>query len=293
MKFLTFKHNHNVRFGWLLEDQKTIASVDPKDQTLPQSLIEVAESGVEAQQALIAAHQNQSFERFNIDEIEFLEPLVPGAIVCVGLNYSDHAAEVGKELTDHPTIFFRLARSHVPHKQAIYTPNCSDTLDWEGELAVIIGKGGRHISAVNAKQHIFGYSIYNEGSVRRFQRHSTQFGLGKNFQASGAFGPVVVTADEFGDPYQHHIQTRIDNEVVQSASISNMLHSIEKVIAYLSTAMVLQAGDVICTGTPSGVGVARNPRRFLKHGETVEVEISGIGTLTNPVLDELNQEAVL
>ena len=289
MKFLTFKHDGRGRFGWLLNDETTIVSINPQDKHLPQSLIDLIQGGERSLLQINEHARSGSLNEFEIDEIEFLEPLVPGAIICVGLNYSDHADEVGKELTEHPTIFFRLARSHVAHKQAIFVPKCSDTLDWEGELAVIIGKGGRHIAPEKAKEHIFGYSIYNEGSVRKFQGHSTQFGLGKNFQASGGFGPVVVTADEFGDPYQHKLETRIDNEIVQSASISNMLHSIESVIAYLSTAMVLQAGDVTCTGTPSGVGVARRPRRFLKHGEIVEVEISGIGTLTNPVLDELSE----
>ena len=165
-------------------------------------------------------------------------------------------------------------------------PTCSDSLDWEGELAVVIGKGGRHIATDHASTHIFGYSIYNEGSVREFQRHSKQYGLGKNFQASGAFGPVIVTADEFGDPYQHKIETRISGELVQSASISLMLHKINEVIAYLSTATELQAGDVICTGTPAGVGVAMQPRRFLQDGETLEVSISGIGKLSNPVRAE-------
>ncbi len=290
MKFLTFKTHGSavVRLGWLLEDETTLVSVDPSDENLPHSINELIERGDLGLRQLDQAQELDALDRYTIDEIEFLEPLVPNSIVCVGLNYSDHAKEVGKELTEHPTIFFRLARSHVPHKQPIVVPSCSDTLDWEGELAVIIGKGGRHIQIEHAQQHIFGYSIYNEGSVRKFQSHSSQFGLGKNFQASGAFGPVVVTADQFGDPYQHQIETRIDGEVVQSASISNMMHSIEKVIVYLSTAMDLQAGDVICTGTPSGVGVARNPRRFLKHGETVEVKISGIGTLVNPVIDELH-----
>ena len=287
MKFLTFKHKGYARLGWLLDDEQTVASFDRQDKSLPTSVIDIIKGGSDARQQLVLAQQNNNVETHNIHEIEFLEPLIPGAIICVGLNYSDHAQEVGKELTEHPTIFFRLPRSHVAHGQTIFVPSASNTLDWEGELAVIIGNAGRHIAVDQAKEHIFAYSIYNEGSVRKFQAHSSQFGLGKNFQASGAFGPLVVTADEFGNPYEQTIETRIDGEVVQSASISNMLHSIEKVIAYLSTAMELHPGDVICTGTPSGVGTARKPRRFLKHGETVEVKISGIGTLSNPVRDEI------
>lgn len=285
MKFLRFTHNGYARFGWLLEDEQAVVAV-PQDQDLPQSIVDIVNQGPSAQQQLVKAHEAGELEQFSVDDIEFLEPLEPGAIFCIGLNYSDHAKEVGKDQSEKPTVFFRLPRSHVAHRQAIFVPSCTKTLDWEGELVVVIGKGGRHISADRAQEHIFGYSIYNEGSVREFQRHSTQFGLGKNFQASGAFGPVVVTADEFGDPYQHKIETRIDDEVMQSASIDLMLHRIEDVIAYLSTAAELYPGDIICTGTPSGVGTAQKPRRFLKDGETVEVSISGIGTLSSPVLDE-------
>ena len=286
MKFLTLKHEAHARLAWLLEDEQTVVSVDPTNKDLPQSIVEIMEQGPDAQEKLIKAHERGELEQHTVSDIEFLEPLVPGAIFCIGLNYSDHAKEVGKDQSAKPTLFFRLPRSHTAHAKPIFVPSSTPTLDWEGELVVVIGKAGRHIPADRARQHIFGYSIYNEGSVREFQRHSTQFGLGKNFQASGAFGPVVVSADEFGDPYQHQIETRIDGEVMQSASVDLMLHRIEDIIAYLSTAAELQPGDIICTGTPSGVGTAQKPRRFLKHGETVEVSISGIGTLSNPVRDE-------
>jgi len=281
LKLLTFKHSGLNRLGWLLEDEKTVLSVDPDDANMPHSIMDVIKRDPDQ---LTSAQEN--LQKYNIDELDILEPIVPSAIFCVGLNYADHAAEVKKAESEKPTIFFRLPRSHVAHRQPLMVPTCSDTLDWEGELAVIIGKGGRHISTDHALAHVFGYSIYNEGSVREFQGHSSQFGLGKNFQASGAFGPVIVTADEFGDPYQHEIQTRISGEQVQSAPISLMLHRIENVIAYLSSATELQPGDVICTGTPAGVGVGMRPRRYLKDGETLEVSISGIGTLTNPVRAE-------
>ena len=286
MKFLTFMHQGFAHLGWLLKDEQTVLSVDPKDDNMPQSIVDLIKRGPYAIKQLIEAQEQETLERHDIHEIELLEPLVPGSIFCIGLNYSDHASEVGKDLSEHPTLFFRLPRSHVAHRQPLLVPTCSKTLDWEGELVVVIGKRGRHIATDHARAHIFGYSIYNEGSVREFQKHSSQFGLGKNFQASGAFGPVIVTADEFGDPYDHEIQTRIDGELVQSASTSLMLHRIENLIAYLSTAMELHPGDIICTGTPGGVGVAQKPRRFLRDGETIEVSISGIGTLVNPIRDE-------
>ena len=287
MKFLSFKVDGRTRYGWLYDDEQLIISPNTEDTDVPQSLFDFVRGAGDALQQLTNLQKKRQVQYFNIADIEYLEPIEPTAIICVGLNYSDHAEEVGKEKTKYPTIFFRLARSHVAHQKTLIVPKASDTLDWEGELAVVIGKGGRHIAADQALDHVFGYSIYNEGTVRKFQGHTSQFGLGKNFQASGAFGPVIVTADEFGDPYSHHLETRINDEIVQSASIDLMLHRIEDVIAYLSTAMPLQAGDMICTGTPAGVGLARKPRRFLQGGEVVNVTISGIGTLQTPVSNEL------
>lgn len=173
------------------------------------------------------------------------------------------------------------------------SPDVSATLDWEGELVAIIGKAGRHIAPEDALSHVFGWSIYNEASVRAFQHHSSQFGMGKNFEGTGAFGPCVVTADAFGDPYAGRIETRLNGEVVQSAPIDQMTHRIEDVIAYLSQATTLLPGDLVLTGTPSGVGAARKPQRFMKPGETVSVTISGIGTLTNPVHAETPVEELV
>lgn len=285
MKLLTFKYRGFERLGWLQDDGATVLAVDASDMSMPQSVMDVIKRGSYARKQVEKAAD--SLEKLNLKDLEILAPIAnPGAIICVGLNYSDHVAEVAKNETKFPTIFFRLARCNVAHGEPMLVPTVSDTLDWEGELVVVIGKGGRHIAADHALDHVFGYSIFNEGSVRAFQRHSTQFGMGKNFQATGAFGPVVVTADEFGDPYQHKVETRVDGEVVQSASIAQMLHRIEDVIAYVSSAVELVPGDIICTGTPGGVGAARKPPRFLKDGETVEVTISGIGTLSNPVRAE-------
>ena len=160
------------------------------------------------------------------------------------------------------------------------------TLDWEGELVAVIGKSGRHIPKEKAMEHVFGYSIYNEGTVRGYLNHTSQLGMGKNFQASSSFGPLIVTADEFGDPYAHRIKTVVNGEEMQNGSVDNMIHRIEDVIAYLSEGMTLQPGDIICTGTPAGVGSGMNPPRFLEPGQSVSVSIDGIGTLTNPVEDE-------
>jgi 2-keto-4-pentenoate hydratase/2-oxohepta-3-ene-1,7-dioic acid hydratase in catechol pathway len=165
-------------------------------------------------------------------------------------------------------------------------PKASVELDYEGELAVVIGRRGRHIPESDAMGHVAGYSCYNDGSVRDWQRHTTQFGPGKNFHRTGAFGPWLVTKDELPDPYRQTLVTRVSGEELQRTGIASMTFKIEFLIHYLSTVYELQPGDVISTGTPGGVGSRRNPPRFLKAGDTVEVEISGIGVLRNPVIDE-------
>lgn len=290
MKLLTFKWHGVERLGWLLDDKKTVLAVDQKDTDLPQSIMDLINCGSYSPDQLLQVEDK--LERLNIDDLDILPPIVPGTIFCVGLNYSDHAKEVGLEKTKYPTLFLRLARNHVAHGKAIQVPLISNTLDWEGELVAVIGKRCRHISADQALSYVFGYSIYNEGSVRKFQGHTSQFGLGKNFEASAAFGPVIVTADEFGNPYEKTIETRIDGELVQSAPVSNMLHKIEDVIEYISSAMELLPGDIISTGTPAGVGVGMKPPRFLREGEQVDISISGIGTLSNPVKKETTEPVV-
>jgi 2-keto-4-pentenoate hydratase/2-oxohepta-3-ene-1,7-dioic acid hydratase in catechol pathway len=284
LKLLTFKHGGSERLGWLQDDGQTVLSVDPSDRNLPHTILDVIKRGPYARNQLISAAE--TLDKFQFDELDLLPPVEPDAIFGIGMNYQDHAEEVGAKKSEYPIVFLRLARNHVAAKQPLIVPTVTDTLDWEGELAVIIGKSGRHIHADDALSHVFGYSIYNEGTVRGFLNHTSQMGMGKNFQASASFGPVVVTADEFGDPYQHQIQTRLNGELMQNGSVSLMLHRIEDAIAYLSSGTELKPGDVICTGTPGGVGANQKPPRFLKDGETIEVSISGIGTLTNPVKAE-------
>ena len=284
MKLLTFLKDKQTRFGWLDDCQEYVISPNLKSPLGSLSLSEIIASGIDINQCF--SNKTDELERFRLSEIRFREPITPGAIFCIGLNYAAHVEEVRKERTEKPTVFFRLPRSHVAHKQSLMTPIDNDTHDWEGELAVIVGTSGRHIKPENAYTHVFGYSIYNDGTIRDYQRHTTQFGLGKNFESSGAFGPWIVTADEFGDPYQHSLETWIDDHQVQSTSINLMLHRIENLIAYISSACTLQSGDVICTGTPSGVGAGMKPKRFLKAEETVRISISGIGTLSNTVVDD-------
>lgn len=221
--------------------------------------------------------------------ISFLPPLAhPPKIICVGLNYADHTKESPYEQPDYPTLFIRLDTSLTAHNAAIVRPRCSDSLDYEGELAVVIGKGGRHIAREHALAHVFGYSIFNDGSVREYQFKSPQWTVGKTFDQTGGFGPVVVTADELPPGAKGlQLETRLNGRVVQSASTADMLFDVATLISVISEAITLEPGDVIVAGTPAGIGWARNPRLLMRHGDLCEVSIEGIGTLRNPIEDEV------
>ena len=218
-------------------------------------------------------------------------PVIPRAekIVCAVRNYMDHhqeviAAGMQRELSEEPPIFLRVWRSQVGHDQPVVFPRVSNTLDWEGELAVIIGKPGRDIPAERAYEHVAGYSVYNDVSVREWQFHAKQIASGKNFEGTGPFGPWMVTPDEIAPGRALKLQTRLNGETVQDSHTGHMIFGIPKLIAYASTIFTLVPGDVIATGTPAGVGWSKKPPRFMKPGDVVEVEIEGIGTLRNPVV---------
>lgn len=217
-----------------------------------------------------------------------LLPVIPNPeqIFCVGLNYAEHVKETHREVTEQPVIFMRLPASQVGHAQPMLRPPESQQFDYEGEIAVIIGRGGRRIAEADAWQHIAGYACYNDGSVRDWQRHTTQWGPGKNFYRTGAFGPWMVTSDEIAPNALMTLVTRLNGQEVQRATTEMLIHGIAKQIAYLSTFTPLFAGDVIVTGTPGGVGAKRNPPLFMKPGDVVEVEVDRIGVLSNPIADE-------
>lgn len=222
-----------------------------------------------------------------IDEVTFL-PVIPNPdkIFCAGLNYRSHVEETGRTESEKPVIFLRLAASQIGHGQPMVRPTVSTQFDYEGELAVVIGKRGRHISRDNALNHIAGYSCYNDGSLRDWQRHTSQWTPGKNFPATGAFGPWLVTADEIPDPTKLSLATRLNGQTVQNATVDLLIFSIPEIIEYVSAWSELVPGDVIATGTPGGVGFKRNPPLLMKAGDVVEVDISGIGILRNPIEDE-------
>jgi len=209
----------------------------------------------------------------------------PSKIICVGLNYADHAKEGGHATPDHPSFFIRVNSSQVAHQQPMLVPKqSSERFDYEAELAVIIGKTARHLTADNALDCVAGYSCYNDGSVRDFQRKGTQWTLGKNFDKTGSFGPWLVTKDELpagGDGLK--IQARLNGQVLQDGNTADFLFSVSQVLVILSEVMTLEPGDVIITGTPAGVGYARKPPIFMKEGDVCEIEIEKIGILSNPI----------
>ncbi len=211
----------------------------------------------------------------------------PGKIICVGLNYADHTAESPYAQPSYPTLFPRFATSLVADRASIIRPRSSQELDFEGELAVVIGRQARHVSRDEALHHVAGYSIFNDASIRDYQFKTPQWTVGKNFDGTGAFGPEIVTPDELPEGAKGLvITTRLNGETVQSGNTGDMLYSVADLIAIISEAITLEPGDVIATGTPAGIGWARDPKLFMKPGDVVEVEIEGIGILQNQIEDE-------
>ena len=210
----------------------------------------------------------------------------PDKIICIGLNYLGHIKETGRDRPEYPSIFTRYPSSVVGHGQPLVRPAASHMFDFEGEFAVVIGKAGRHISRDAAFEHVAGYTCFNDGSIRDFQRHTTQFWGGKNFWRSGSMGPCLTTAGELGDPAKPRMVTRLNGELMQDTSVGDLAFQIPDLISYLSAIIDLVPGDIIATGTPSGVGNFRDPKVFMQPGDLVEVEIDGIGTLSNTIVDE-------
>lgn len=221
-------------------------------------------------------------------DAKLLPPLSrPTKIICVGLNYADHTAESPYEQPDYPTLFLRLHTSLVAHDRPIIRSKLSDSLDYEGEVAVVLGKGGRNITKENALDCVAGYSIFNDGSVREYQFKAPQWTVGKNFDATGGFGPDLVTADELPAGAKGlKIETRLNGQVVQSANTSDMIFDVATLISIISEAITLEAGDVIVSGTPAGIGWARDPKLLMRDGDVCEVTVEKLGTLRNPIVDE-------
>ena len=226
-------------------------------------------------------------ERFPLFRIKYLPPIPdPEKIICIGLNYLTHIQEGGRDVPKKPTIFTRWANTQVGHEQNLVRPKQSETLDFEGEMAVIVGKRARHTSREDAMGAVAGYSCYNDGSVREWQRHTSQFTPGKNFPGTGGFGPWIVTPDEVGDISKSTLMTRVNGEETQRATLDDLVFDVPALIEYCAGFTQLEPGDVIITGTTGGVGAYRKPPLWLKPGDTVEVEVTGVGVLRNGVVQE-------
>ena len=286
MKLTTYLRDGQARLG-LIEGDKLIDFNDAQPQ-VPADMRAALEAGVDLQAAARAAHESTA-ARLALDTVT-LAPLVPepGKFICLGLNYFDHAKEGGREKPDYPWFFFRGKSSLLADQEPGRVSKISSKFDYEAELAVIIGRSvPRHVSQQEALDYVFGYSCFNDMSVRDYQKRTPQWTIGKNFDATGGFGPVLVTADELPQGAEGlNIQCVLNGEVMQNATTSDMIWSVAETIALLSECLTLEPGDVIAMGTPAGVGQARTPQVWMKEGDTVEIRIEGIGTLTNPILAE-------
>ena len=221
---------------------------------------------------------------FPVDEVQLAMPVPqPGRIICIGLNYREHAREAGLEVPRRPMFFHRWLGSMVGPGEPLLLPAVSDSFDFEGELAVVIGKPARYVTRDEALAYVAGYTVFNDGSIRAYHPPAHSLVAGKNFDATGSMGPALVFTDEIKDPGNLRLRTWVDGELMQDSSTGDMIFDVPTLVAYLSEFMTLMPGDVIATGTPSGVGLGRTPKRWLRPGETVAVEVEGVGRLENPV----------
>ena len=290
MKIVGFEANNSVRLG--VVDGDHVIDLQAVDANVPGDLAEVLRrnNGDLASIGALAKKARASARR-PLDGLRYALPVAhPGKIICLGLNYLDHVKEGPQRdnIPKFPSIFFRVLTSLVPHGQPIMRPKESIQLDYEAEMVAIIGKRAKHLSMGNAVDCIAGYSCANEGSVREFQRHTTQWGMGKNFDRTGGFGPWMVTADERPPGGKGlKIMSRLNGKTMQSDNTENMMFPLAETLVYLTKGMTLEPGDVILTGTPSGVGHARKPEPvWMKAGDTCEIEIEKVGVLRNPIADE-------
>ena len=287
MRLVTFLHSGGPRLGVRLGD--VLVDLSALDPRLPADMTAFVAGGEDALTAVAAAVRTAPAEaQIRFSAARLLPPVPnPGKIICVGLNYVDHAVEIDPcNLPDYPTFFARMATTLVAHNEPLLRPSVSTKLDFEGEVAVVIGKSGRLIDPKRALEHVGGYALFNEGSVRDYQFRTSQWFLGKNFDGTGAFGPELCTPDELPPGARGlFLATRVNGRVMQEATTSDMLFGVAALIASLSEAMTLHPGDVIVTGTPSGVGFAQKPPYFLKPGDVCEITLEGYGLLRNPVAD--------
>jgi 2-keto-4-pentenoate hydratase/2-oxohepta-3-ene-1,7-dioic acid hydratase in catechol pathway len=287
MRLISFRHAGRERLG--ARDDGVLVDLNAADGQLPPDMVAFLEGGEAALDAAreAFAHARERDEAMVDPAAIELLPVVPRPpkIICVARNYGAHAAEANLQVLEVPNLFIRFARSLVAAGAPVLVPKVSEQVDWEAELAVIIGRPGKHVAPAQAYEHVAGYTLFNDVSIRDWQlrKPPIQFGAGKNFDGSGPLGPELVTRDEVPDPHDLRIECRVNGELTQSSTTADMLFDIPTLIEHISQFTTLEPGDVIATGTPSGVGHFRKPPMYLRPGDTVRVEIEGLGSLENPV----------
>ena len=281
MKLISYSKNGNEGFG-ALSGEHVVDLTGLKGAATLRALLEA--DGLSAAREKLAA----GAAAFKLADCTLLPPITnPSKVLCVGINYVEHAAEAGRTVGQYPVIFQRYADTLIGHGATMLKPKVSEKFDYEGELAVVIGKGGGHISKDDAMAHVAGYSCFNDASARDWQFHTHQYGMGKNFRTSGPFGPWLLTADEVPDYRNLRIRTLVNGHELQNDTPAKLAFDVPHLISYISQALDWRPGDVLATGTPSGIGFKRNPPILLKDGDTVDIVIDGLGTLSNPVRDEV------
>jgi 2-keto-4-pentenoate hydratase/2-oxohepta-3-ene-1,7-dioic acid hydratase in catechol pathway len=281
MKLLSYKYKGQVQIGALVAEQ-----IVPAGANLPNHMLDFLAAGEPANQALQKLI-NADGKRISLSDVQLLAPIPrPGKLLGVGLNYADHIGETGMTKPEYPTFFTKQSTCVIASGDAIHLPPVSDKVDYEGELAFVIGRRCKQVPVDRAHEVIAGYTICNDVTVRDWQQRAPTWTLGKSFDTHGPLGPWLVTADEIADPHNLSLKTWVDQELRQNGNTSEMIFNCYELIAYLTQVMTLEPGDVISTGTPAGVGVKMQPRGYLKSGQTVRIEIEGIGALRNPVITE-------
>ncbi len=284
MRLVTFAEDGVEKIGVRVGED--VFDVTKASESFGGDMIGVIKGGSAAKEALKTAAANAQARP--LSSVKLLPPIPrPGKILCIGRNYAAHAAEGGAAPPTYPEVFVRFPSSLIAHGDPLVLPKASDKFDFEGELVMVIAKTGRHVAESDALDLIYGWSLFNDGSVRDYQRKASQWTMGKNFDGTGAFGPDIVTADEVtpgGVGLQ--LQTRVSGETMQNANTRDLIFPIAKLIWHLTEVMTLEAGDIVVTGTPEGVGYARKPPRFMVPGDTVDIEVEQVGVLSNPVVAE-------
>ena len=288
MKLVTFQHDGELVPGVLTvrDGRDVIVDLARADASLPDSVRGILEGGSSALAKAEAAAKSAT-DVLDAASVKLAAPIPnPGKILCIGLNYADHAAESGQPLPDYPIVFSKYSNTVIGSGEAIILPRVTDKVDYEAELGFVIGVGGRHISEADALDYVAGYMPINDVSARDYQERVSQWTMGKSFDTFAPMGPALVTADEVGDPHTLAIRLWIGDEVLQDSNTSQLIFSVPKLVADISEVMTLEPGDIVSTGTPPGVGAARVPQRFLRAGETVNIEIEKLGVLSNPIVAE-------